>query len=102
MSDVVRLDQVSTIELLSVVSLLLVAAVGTLIAFQAYRGYRRNDSVAMLYLAVGLLLLTLGPFLINLSLTTLTTVDHTVTALFENASRLLGLASITYSLYGTN
>ncbi len=100
-SDVVRLDQASTFEVLTVVSLLLVALVGTLIAFQAYRGYRRNDSEAMLFLAIGLLFLTLGPFVLNLLLTSLGTVEQQTVVFLENVSRLIGLCAITYSLYGT-
>ncbi len=101
MSDVVRLDQASTFELLTVVSLLLVAIVGTLIAVQAYRGYRRNDSQAMLYLAIGLALLTLGPFVVNVVLTSLGGTEQPTIVFVENVSRLAGLCSITYSLYGT-
>lgn len=99
MTDVVRLDQAPVVELLSVASLLLVALLGTLIAVQAYRGYRRNDSRSMLYLAVGLALLTLVPFLVNVALAT-AGVDRVEVALAENVSRLLGLVAITYSLYG--
>ncbi|MFC4986345.1 MULTISPECIES: DUF7521 family protein [Saliphagus] len=99
MTDVVRLDQAPLVELLSVASLLLVALLGTVIAVQAYRGYRRNDSRPMLYLAVGLWLLTLVPFLLNVSLAT-TGVDRVEIALAENVARLLGLLAITYSLYG--
>ncbi|WP_290818899.1 hypothetical protein [Halovivax sp.] len=97
---VVRLDQVALFELLTVASLFLVAALGTVIAYQAYRGYRRNDARSMLYLAVGLALLTLVPFLLNVALTTLFAADQVVTIFAENVSRLLGLVAIMYSLYG--
>lgn len=99
MTDAVRLDQAPLVELLSVLSLLLVALLGTVIAVQAYRGYRRNDSRPMLYLSVGLSLLTLVPFLANVALAT-AGVDRVVVALAENFARLLGLVAITYSLYG--
>ncbi|MFP8958457.1 hypothetical protein ACLI4Y_17220 [Natrialbaceae archaeon A-CW3] len=101
MTDVVRLDQASMFELLTGLSLLLVAVVGTVIAIQAYRGYRRNDSEPMLYLAIGLAFLTLGPFLINVTLNTVASPHYTVPVFLENMSRLIGLVSITYSLYGT-
>ncbi|NGM71197.1 hypothetical protein G6M89_19680 [Natronolimnobius sp. AArcel1] len=87
-------------ELLTIASLFLVALIGTIIAYQAYRGYRRNDASSMLYLAVGLLLLTLCPFLVNVVTTSFTTVDQIVTVFLENVSRLLGLLAIMYSLYG--
>ncbi|WP_089787214.1 DUF7521 family protein [Natronobacterium haloterrestre] len=87
-------------ELLTVASLFLVALIGTVIAYQAYRGYRRNDAPSMLYLAIGLLLLTLCPFLVNVTINTFTDAQQVATVFFENVSRLLGLVAITYSLYG--
>ena len=98
--NVVRIDEASLFELLTVASLFLVALFGTLIAYQAYRGYRRNDARSMLYLAFGLLLLTLVPFLLNVAVTTLISPEQIVIALLENVSRLFGLVAITYSLYG--
>ena len=97
---VVRVDEAPLFELLTVASLFLVALIGTIIAYQAYRGYRRNDASSMLYLAVGLLLLTLCPFLINVAVTTLVGAEQVVTAFLENVSRLAGLVAIMYSLYG--
>ncbi|ELY87289.1 hypothetical protein C483_18398 [Natrialba hulunbeirensis JCM 10989] len=96
----VRLDEATMFELFTVVSLFLVALFGTVIAYQAYRGYRRNDARSMFYLAVGLLLLTLCPFVLNVVLNTLTATDRIVTVFAENLSRLLGLVAIMYSLYG--
>ncbi len=100
MTEAVRIDEATLFELMTVASLFLVALIGTIIAYQAYRGYRRNDSPSMLYLSVGLLLLTLFPFVLNVSLTTLAGTDRVVTVLFENVSRLVGLLAIMYSLYG--
>ena len=100
--DVVRLDQATTFELLTVASLFLVAIFGIAIAYQAYRGYRRNDAASMLYLSIGLLLLTFVPFVINVSVTTLLSPERAVTAFLENVSRLLGLVTIMYSLYGAH
>ncbi|ELY99861.1 hypothetical protein C482_10267 [Natrialba chahannaoensis JCM 10990] len=99
-ADVVRLDEATMFELFTVVSLFLVALFGTVIAYQAYRGYRRNDARSMLYLAVGLLLLTLFPFVLNVVLNTMTATDRIVTVFAKNLSRLLGLVAIMYSLYG--
>ncbi|THE62899.1 hypothetical protein D8Y22_20815 [Salinadaptatus halalkaliphilus] len=98
--NIVRIDEATLFELLTVTSLFLVALFGTVIAYQAYRGYRRNDVASMLYLAVGLLLLTMFPFLINVAINTLTGAEQIVTVLLENVSRLLGLLAIMYSLYG--
>lgn len=99
-ADAVRIDEATLFELLTVASLFLVALIGTVIAYQAYRGYRRNDAPSMLYLAVGLLLLTLCPFLVNVTITSLTQLEQIVTVFLENVSRLLGLLAIMYSLYG--
>ncbi|AGB31268.1 hypothetical protein C488_01114 [Natrinema pellirubrum DSM 15624] len=98
--NVVRIDEATLFELLTVASLFLVALFGAVIAYQAYRGYRRNDAQSMLYLSIGLSLLTVFPFLLNVFVTTLVDPDQVVIALLENVSRLLGLVAITYSLYG--
>ncbi|OLZ40480.1 hypothetical protein A6E15_05520 [Natrinema saccharevitans] len=98
--NVVRIDEATLFELLTVASLFLVALFGAVIAYQAYRGYRRNDARSMLYLSIGLSLLTVFPFLLNVFVTTLVDPDQVVIALLENVSRLLGLVAITYSLYG--
>jgi len=97
---VVRIDEATLFELTTVLSLFLVALVGTVIAYQAYRGYRRNDATSMLYLSVGLLLLTLFPFVANVALTTLANAASVVTVFVENLCRLAGLLVIMYSLYG--
>lgn len=96
----VRIDEATLFELMTVATLFLVALLGTIIAYQAYRGYRRNDAPSMLYLAIGLVLLTLVPFLVNVTITTFTGLDQIVMVFIENVSRLLGLVAITYSLYG--
>lgn len=89
------------IEILSVISLFLVAAIGAIITYQAYRGAKRNDSSSMLYLAIGLLFLTVVPFVLNVTLTTLLPVTQVETVFAQNVSRLAGLLAIFYSLYGT-
>lgn len=42
---------------------------GLFIAFQAYRGYRRNQSRRMLFLALGLGFITVVPFALSLLIT---------------------------------
>lgn len=42
---------------------------GLFIAFQAFRGYRRNQSRRMLFLALGIALLTVAPFALSLVVT---------------------------------
>lgn len=42
----------------------LTALVGLFVAYQAYRGYRRNDSPTMRALAVGIAFIAVGPFVL--------------------------------------
>ena len=100
--EIVRLDQATALEVLTVSSLFLIAILGTVIAYQAYRGYRRNDASSMFYLSIGLLFLTLVPFVLNVAVTTLVSPGRTVTVFLENVSRLVGLLTIMYSLYGAH
>ena len=72
------------------------------IVFQALRGYRRNGSRPMLFLALGIVLLTIVPIVITLigaRLYSARTVGLVVSPL-SNTIEVLGLASIVYSLYG--
>lgn len=76
------------------------------IVFQAYRGYRRNQSQPMLWLAVGLVLLTVVPFVVSLTVASAGTalgfgpVVYTYYApIFNRLIEVAGLACILYSLY---
>lgn len=69
--------------------------VGTLVVYQALRGYRRNDSRAMLFLAIGLLLL--GP--VHFALALLPLGPFPVGAVSQLLD-VLGLLGILYSLTG--
>lgn len=78
---------------------------GLFIVFQAYRGYRQNDSRRMLYLALGLALLTVAPFALSIVVASLGQSlgfgPRTYTFFLPVASRLLeisGLVCIIYSL----
>lgn len=76
------------------------------IVFQAFRGYQRNDSQRILFLAIGLSLLTLAPFALSILGASL---DNSLglgprlyTFYLPVASRLLeicGLGCILYSLF---
>lgn len=79
---------------------------GLFIAFQAFRGYRRNQSHRMLFLALGLLLLTVVPFVLSLLVTfagqQLGFGSRVYTYWLPITSRLVeicGLSCILYSLY---
>lgn len=85
---------------------LLAAALGLIIVFQAYRGYRRNDSRRMLYLAAGLSLVTVAPFLLSIVVTVvapaLGSTEFLLSYVLPIASRgleITGLLLILYSLY---
>ncbi len=85
---------------------LLAMAMGFLIVFQAYRGYRRAESRPMLYLAAGLALVTIAPFVLSLAAASvgdaLGFTPFTYTYTLPIVSRLIevvGLACILYSLY---
>ena len=80
---------------------LLTVALGLLIAYHAYRGYRRNDAQRMLYVAGGFVLITVGEVLEGVLFELLSfPMFHVgaLAALFVVA----GLSSILYALYAPN
>ena len=79
----------------------LTAILGVLIGYRAYQGYRRNRSKPMLYLAVGLVLVTAVPPLLSLTLSNLTALEGWLIVLSMGLSQVCGLSSILYSLYGS-
>lgn len=72
--------------------------VAAFIAYHAYRGYRRNDSRPMLFIAIGFVLVLLVPFLVFYLYALLPFVSVTVTVVLSQMSQLLGLVSILYAL----
>ncbi|MCU4800319.1 hypothetical protein OB920_08040 [Halobacteria archaeon HArc-gm2] len=75
------------------------ALVGAFVAYQGYRGYRRNDSRPMLYLAVGILLLTTVTFLVQQVVGLAT--GGAVTAQFAALTvSIAGLLAVLYSFTG--
>lgn len=91
--------------LLLLLATLVASALGVVIVFQAYRGYRRNDSRPMLYVAIGFALLTLAPFTLSLVFTVVArTVDvgplalTYVLPLLSRSLEIVGLGVILYSL----
>lgn len=77
---------------------LLVIALGFLVAYQSYRGYRRNDSLPMLYLAVGFVLLSVGGVL-DCSLFGVLDVVVPYAGYVKTGLVATGMATISYSLY---
>lgn len=82
---------------LSVVSLLLSVAIATVLI----RGYRRGPGHRnMLWLAVGLLLLTTVPELLRIALPTLTGVGTVNRTIVVSGCELTGLGTILWTVYG--
>jgi len=78
---------------------LVVALVGFLIVYTAYKGYRRNQSRPMFFIAVGFALAVGIPFLLfPLVLLGGGQTMAVVITLVQNVSTLLGLLSILYAL----
>jgi hypothetical protein len=79
---------------------LVAALVGLLIAYQAFRGYRRNDSRPMLFIAIGFALTVGLPFVLLGPMLLLGDDPRAATAfvLLSNGSTLVGLGCILYAL----
>jgi hypothetical protein len=78
----------------------LTAAVGLFVAYQAYRGYRRNDSRPMLFLGVGIFLVTVAPFVVTTLLVSVLLASDAAAILAWALLEILGLGSILYALTG--
>jgi hypothetical protein len=74
--------------------------VGFLITYYAYRGWRRNDSRAMFYIAVGFALTVGIPFALFVPVALLQLGESVLVAfsVVRNVVTLLGLLSILYAL----
>jgi hypothetical protein len=89
------------LRILAVLSTFLLSAVlGLVIARKAYQGYATSRSKPMLYLAVGIVLLTAVPALLSTVLANLTALPGYQVVLVTNGAEILGLLSVAYSLYG--
>jgi len=82
-----------------VIAKLVTMVLGLLIAFQAYRGYRRHHSRSMFYLAVGFGFVSVGAVVegllfdvVGLTLANASTIATAVVA--------IGMCTILYALYG--
>ena len=80
------------------VTALATALAGTLVGATAYRGYRRHDSGTMQLLAIGILLITVSPFLISYVVTPLIDLQEAVGLLGILLANIAGLLAIIYSL----
>lgn len=82
-----------------VVAKLLVLALGLIIASIAFRGYQRHGSAAMLYLALGFVLISIGTAIEGL-LFELVEMDIFLASAIQTAFAASGMLVVLYSLYG--
>lgn len=92
-------------ELLLLAGGVITIVIGFAIAYVAFRGYRRNESRPMLFIAIGFVLAIAFPGTLDITLYTilLTTqiqlpISRLSLAGIMQASQLLGMASILYAL----
>ena len=77
------------------------AAAGSLVAWLAHRGYRRNDSRAMRFLAIGVACIAVLPFFVTYGVGPLLALSDAATLLLVLLANVAGLLSVLYSLEGT-
>lgn len=93
-------DVPQTVQLFSTGINVVTGIVGFLITYYAYRGWRRNDSRAMFYIALGFALAVGIPFALFVPVALLQLGESILVAfsVVRNVVTLLGLLSILYAL----
>lgn len=76
------------------------ALVGLFVAYQAYRGYRRNDSRPMLYLGVGIAFVTTVSFVVSTLVVRPLGASDALAFLSWTFANVVGLAAIFYAFTG--
>jgi uncharacterized membrane protein YjjP (DUF1212 family) len=71
---------------------------GAFIVYLAYRGYRRNASKPLLFVALGFAFITAGTFLEGLMFVVLGS-DILVAIAIEGVMTVIGFVAIIYSIY---
>lgn len=84
-----------------IIAKLFVLTLGLVISKKAYRGYHRHDSAAMLYLAIGFVLISVGTAIEGL-LFELFELDIFVASAIQTVIAASGMLVILYSLYGNH
>ena len=80
-----------------IVTRLLSLALGAAIVFLAYKGFRRSNSKSMIFLAIGLALVTTGAFVEGV-LFEFFSLDITLIHAIESTINVLGFLTILYSV----
>jgi hypothetical protein len=78
------------------------ALVGFFVAYQAFRGYRRNDSRPMLFLGVGIAFVTTVSFVVSTLVVRPLGASEAVAVLSWTLSNVVGLAAIFYAFTGAS
>jgi hypothetical protein len=94
-----QVDVGRIVVVLLFLSLLLAVALSVVVAVRGVRGYRRTGDRALLYLAVGIVLLSGAPVTLNLALSTATGAGEATVTTAANLTRLAGLGVIIRAIY---
>jgi uncharacterized membrane-anchored protein len=82
-----------------VIAKIIVVSLGLSIAYQGYRGYRRNDNLELLYVACGFILISLGSILEGVFYDVMNWPLFTA-GMIQSIIVAFGLMFILYSLFG--
>jgi hypothetical protein len=74
------------------------ALLGLFIAYQAYRGYRRNESRPMLFIALGFVLVVGLPVLLTVPFLLVSAIPQAAYQFTIQTSEIAGLVCIVYAL----
>lgn len=83
-----------------VIAKLITIALGLLIAYQAYRGYRTHGSPPMLYVAIGFVFISVGAVIEGILFEIVGLEIYRASAI-QTGIVALGMLVILYSLYGS-
>lgn len=75
------------------------ALVGCYVTYLAYRGYRRNDSETMRVLAIGVLFIAVGPYVVSYAAAPVLGLTDAQTILGVTLSHTIGLVAV-YRSFG--
>ena len=78
---------------------ILSAVLGIVIAYLAYRGYQRNGSRPMLFIAIGFVLVLAIPFLLFVLFGLFPGLPPTPMIIVMQTAQVAGLASILYAIW---
>lgn len=89
------------IALLLFLGLVLAIVLSTVVLARGLEGYRRSGDPALLGMALGILLLSGAPIVVNVGTQTLTDLAAWQVSVAADCTRLSGLALVLYMIYGT-